>query len=100
MQDKKHRHLLLGDFTMNNWNFIDEDGTFTLSNPQLVKDLYFPLVNQAGMMSSVTPSLHGDIKTGQNSFLTIPVSVEDLHNSRAGRNFWVYTDSYGLWSVA
>ena len=85
---------------MTNWNFIDEDGTFNLSNPQLVKDLYFPLVNQAGMMSSVTPSLHGDIKTGQNSFLTIPVSVEDLHNSRAGRNFWVYTDSYGPWSVA
>ena len=41
------------------------------------------------MMSCVTPTLHGDVKTGQNSFLMAPVSVEDLHNSRAARNFWV-----------
>ena len=42
------------------------------------------------MMSVVTPTLHGDAKTGQNSFLTLPVSVEDLHNTRSARNFWVH----------
>ena len=30
--------------------------------------LYFPLVNEAGMMSAITPLLHGDVKTGQNTF--------------------------------
>ena len=51
-------------------------------------------------MSSLSPTLHGDIKTGHNSFLTTPVSVEDLHNSRSGRNFWLYIDGFGPWSVA
>ncbi|HSF83912.1 MAG TPA: cellobiose phosphorylase [Anaerolineales bacterium] len=81
------------------WSFSDETGTFTLSNPHQKNYIYFPLVNEAGMMSSLSPMLHGDIKTGHNSFLTIPVSVEDLHNSRSGRNFWFYLDGFGPWSV-
>ena len=51
-------------------------------------------------MASITPSLHGDIKAGQNSFLTVPVSAEDLHISRAGRDFWFYIDGTGPWSAA
>ena len=85
---------------MKNWSFIDEGGTFTLSDPHLNNYLYFPLVNTAGMMSSISPTLHGDIKIGHNSFLTAPVTVEDLHNSRSGRNFWFYIDGFGPWSVA
>ena len=72
---------------------------FTLNDPHRTSYLYFPLVNEAGMMSVITPTLHGDIKTGQNSFLTTPVSVEDLHNSRSARNFWVYVESTGAWSA-
>ena len=72
-----------------NWQFTGDDGAFTLRSPHLTSYLYFPLVNEAGMMSVVTPSLHGDAKTGQNTFLTLPVSVEDLHNTRSARNFWV-----------
>ena len=71
------------------WKFIDSSGTFELSSPHHSSYLYFPLVNEAGMMSSVTPLLHGDIKAGQHAFLTLPVSTEDLHNTRSGRNFWV-----------
>ena len=41
------------------------------------------------MMSSVTPLLSGDCKTGQNTFLLAPASAETLHESRASRNFWV-----------
>ena len=74
----KRKHL------MTTWNFIDDDGTFMLQAPHRTSALYFPLVNEAGMMSAVTPLLNGDSKTGQNTFLTLPVSVEDLHNTRIG----------------
>lgn len=82
-----------------NWRFAEESGSFVLPDPHKTSYLYFPLANEAGMMSAITPTLHGDIKTGQNSFLTAPVSVEDLHNSRSARNFWVYVDGTGAWSA-
>ena len=71
------------------WRFIDNQGTFELLEPQATSYLYFPLVNQHGMMSSITPDLNGDAKAGQNEFLLMPLSVEDLHNTRSRRNFWV-----------
>lgn len=82
------------------WNFKNENGTFVMKNPHKTSYLYFPLANEAGMMSSITPILHGDIKTSQNTFLMAPVSPEDLHNSKAGRNFWTFIDGYGAWSAA
>ena len=82
------------------WRFIDPQGTFELEDPDQTNYLYFPLVNEAGLMASITPGLNGDIKTGQKRFLTLPVSAEDLHNSRSGRNFWVYIDGQGPWSVS
>ena len=81
------------------WRFTGDDGTFRLDAPHRTSYLYFPLVNEAGMMSTVTPTLHGDVKTGQNTFLTAPVSVEDLHNTRSARNFWVYCNGFGPWST-
>jgi len=88
-------------YTMNtiSWTFIDERGTFILKDPHLTNYLYFPLVNEAGMMSSVTPTLHGDAKANQNTFLMPPVSVEDLHNTRSARNFWVQVKNRGVWSA-
>ncbi|MFC1922575.1 GH36-type glycosyl hydrolase domain-containing protein [Chloroflexota bacterium] len=85
---------------MTSWFFIDDEGTYILQDPHLKNYTYFPLVNEAGMMSSLSPTLHGDIKTGHNSFLTPPISVEDLHDSRSGRNFWFYIDGFGPWSAA
>ncbi len=82
------------------WEFLDETGAFSLPGPQYSNYLYFPLVNEAGIFSSITPTLNGDIKADQNTFLSQPVSVEDLHNSRAARNFWVYIEGFGPWSVA
>jgi len=81
------------------WQFIDENGTFRLQQPHLTNYLYFPLVNHAGMISVVTPTLHGDIKTGQNTFFSQPLSVDDLHNTRLARNFWVYVEGHGPWSL-
>ena len=60
------------------WEFTDEDATFSLHNPHRYSTLYFPLGNEAGIFSSVTPTLHGDIKADHNTFLTPPVSVESL----------------------
>ncbi len=82
------------------WYFQGDEGEFILENPHKTSYLYFPLANEAGLMASITPSLHGDIKAGQNSFLTVPVSAEDLHISRAGRDFWFYIDGTGPWSAA
>jgi cellobiose phosphorylase len=81
------------------WHFIDDQGTFELHDPHLSSYLYFPLVNEAGIFSAITPTFHGDIKTGHNSFLTLPVSVEDLHNSRSARSFWVFIEDLGPWCV-
>ena len=81
------------------WKFIDRKGTFELEAPQKSSFLYFPLANEAGIMSSVTPTLNGDIKTGQNTFFNLPVSSEDLHNIKSNRNFWIYIEGSGAWSA-
>ena len=81
------------------WKFIDEKGSFELEAPHKSSYLYFPLANESGMMSSITPTLNGDIKTGQNTFFNYPVSADDLHNLKSGRNFWVYLHGKGAWSA-
>lgn len=81
------------------YQFIDNQGTFELKNPDQVSYLYFPLMNEAGLMSSVSPRLHGDIKTGQHSWLTLPISVEDLPNTSSARNFWIEVAGHGAWSA-
>lgn len=78
--------------------FTDQD-TFLLEQPDLISYLYFPLANKAGVMSSITPDLSGDSKTGQNAFLLPPVSSEDLHNSKSSRNFWCRINHTSIWSV-
>jgi cellobiose phosphorylase len=82
------------------WSFIGEDETFQADHPEKVSRLYFPLCNDAGLLSGITPQLHGDIKTGLHSFLTPPVTTEDLHNTRSSRNFWAAVDSKEPWSLA
>ncbi|PKO14492.1 MAG: cellobiose phosphorylase [Chloroflexi bacterium HGW-Chloroflexi-10] len=81
------------------WKFIDDQGAFRLQDPQHVSYLYFPLVNEGGVMSSITPDGHGDLKTSQNTFLNQPVSVEDLHSSRQSRNFWCHFANGQVWSA-
>jgi cellobiose phosphorylase len=81
------------------WTFVDEKGTFALPGAHKTSYLYFPLVNERGMVSVVTPTLHGDIKTGHDTYLMAPVSVEDLHISRAARNVWVQVEGRGAWSA-
>jgi cellobiose phosphorylase len=81
------------------WEFIDDAATFHLNNPHRSSSLYFPLCNEAGIFSAVTPTLHGDIKADHNSFLTPPVSVESLHDARSARNFWIKVRETAPWSA-
>lgn len=81
------------------WNFAGSDEAFEARQPDRWSRLYFPLCNEAGLLSAVTPTLNGDIKTGQNCFVTLPVSEQDLHNTRSARNFWIYTEKKGAWSA-
>lgn len=81
------------------WEFIDDEGTFRLPDPHRTSALFFPLVNEAGIFSAITPDMHGDIKADQNAFLTLPTSVEDLHNSRSARNFWIKVNGHEAWSA-
>ena len=75
-------------------------GDFILRDADRAPGMVFPLVNAAGMISSVTSRWAGDCKTGQNSFLLPPASIETLHESRAGRNFWLRLPDGELWSAA
>ncbi len=83
-----------------NWNFTGKNGEFRLENADNNNRLYFPLTNEAGMMSAISPLLNGDIKTGQNTFAMEPVSIDNLHNNRSARNFWILIDDQSLWSAA
>lgn len=84
---------------MGNINFIDKDGTFSIKQPENYSYLYFPTAGEHGIKSSLTPNLGGDIKINQNAFLMEPVSSENLHNNRSGRNFWCRVQGAGAWSV-
>ncbi len=79
--------------------FLDGDGSFCLEQPENYSYLYFPIAGEGGIKSSLTPNLGGDIKITQNAFLMEPVSSENLHNNRSGRNFWCYLENMGAWSA-
>lgn len=70
------------------YKFIDNKGTFQITDAELTNYLYFPIANESGMKSAITPDLSGDSKLDQNSFLLEPVSAYDLHNNKSSRNFW------------
>lgn len=85
--------------TMEKIRFLDTDGTFSIEQPENYNYLYFPIAGEKGMKSSVTPNLGGDSKINQEAFFLEPVSVENLHNNRSGRNFWCCIEGAGNWSV-
>ncbi len=79
--------------------FIDNDGVFKIEKPENYNYLYFPLAGDNGIKSSITPNGGGDIKINQDAFLLEPVSSENLHNNRSGRNFWCVLENEGCWSI-
>ena len=81
------------------YEFKGNRGNFYMENPDLTSYLYFPLANESGVMSCVSPDLGGDSKMDQNSFLMPPVSCENLHNDKSSRNVWCRIDGSTLWSL-
>ena len=45
---------------MENLRFLNDDGAFTLRNPENISYLYFPLASETGLKSAVAPNLGGD----------------------------------------
>ncbi len=84
---------------MKGYHYLNEKGVFWLENPELTSYLYFPIANESGVMGCVTPTLGGDSKMGQNTFLLAPVSSEDLHNNKSSRNFWCKLNGEKVWSA-
>ena len=84
---------------MNQLHFIDENGSFSIEQPENISYLYFPLASEKGIKSSLTPNLGGDSKTDQETFLLEPVSAENLHNNRSCRNFWLISEKDGVFSA-
>lgn len=78
--------------------FTDKNGSFVIENPENYSGLYLPLAGEMGLKSNITPSMAGDAKTDQNHFLLEPVSIENLHNNKNGRNFWCRIEGKGIWS--
>ena len=70
-----------------------------LHNAQRYPEVYLPLVNEGGLISSVTPWLAGDCKMDQNTFLLPPADMEGLLENRPTRNFWVLQEGEDPWSV-
>lgn len=73
---------------MSEYQFLDRKGTFTMECPENTGYLYFPIAGENGLKGAVTPTLGGDLKVDQNTFLMQPASVEDLMESKVSRNFW------------
>ncbi len=80
-------------------NYVGNQGDFTMENPEMLSYLYFPIANEAGVMSSVAPDLAGDSKMSQNTFLMPPVSCDNLHNDKSSRNIWCKINKKTLWSL-
>ena len=83
---------------MDKYYFLDDDGTFTIDNPENYNYLYFPIAGEDGIKSSLTPTLGGDSKLDQNAFILEPVSAENLHNNKSTRNFWCNVKGKGIYS--
>ena len=81
------------------YSYVGSQGRFELDNPELISYLYFPIANEAGVMSSIAPDLAGDSKMNQNAFLMPPVSCDNLHNDKATRNVWCKINGKDIWSV-
>lgn len=84
---------------MKKYEYIDKLGTFRMEQPEKTSYLYFPIAGESGLKSCVTPTLGGDSKIDQNTFLLRPESVEDLHNLKSTRNFWCILNDNKIWSA-
>ena len=74
---------------MSELKYLDKRGTFTLDNPDLTSYMYFPLANEAGMMSAITPDL-GCLLYTSNFFNMIPKSLDEAAMIDGAGSFRVF----------
>ncbi len=79
---------------------LENDGRFQISNVTDLSHTYFPLCNAKAMKSAIAPSLGGDAKVDQNSFLLVPATVEDLAHSLFKRHVFFRVDDRYTWSTS
>ncbi len=88
------------------WQFTGESAgkgascLFCATGFESVGRLYYPICNEAGMLSSVTPSLKGSPTAGQNRFLGLPLSAEDLPHNLVHRDFWLVEEGKEPFSLS
>lgn len=82
------------------WQYTgDKKGSFRAPGADQRSRLYYPLMNEAGLRSSVTPDLKGDINGGFSRYLMPPVVTEDLHRSANARYVWIKAEGLPDWNV-
>ncbi len=73
------------------------DSEFVLDNAENYGYIYYPLVNECGMKSSITPNMAGDCKIDQSHFALLPQSQIDLQNSMFTRNIYFLVNNKPLY---
>ncbi len=74
-------------------------GTFRACQRNLGR-LYFPIANEAGMLSWTSPQLHGSAAISHHEHLSVPLTAEDLPHTLVHRDFWIVEESHRPFSVA
>lgn len=70
-------------------NYLNNKGDFSINHAENISYSYFPLCNNYGMKSAITPTQQGDIKRNQHQFLMPPVTQDELHRTGNSRNLWI-----------
>lgn len=78
---------------------LQENGTYKINHVDLLSYTYFPLTNNHAVKSVITPKLNGSMTIDQNSFLLVPTSNEDSHNSFMNRNVYFKVNNEFVWSI-
>ncbi|RKX33367.1 MAG: cellobiose phosphorylase [Verrucomicrobia bacterium] len=88
------------------WRFVhgggeEADGEFRADGARCRARVYFPLCNEGGMLSWVTPALQGAPARDYHHYLGIPLSIEEMAYSCAHRGLWlVERESDRIFSAA
>jgi cellobiose phosphorylase len=88
------------------WTFVDQDaeapptGIFRAVGAERIGRLYFPLVNEAGMLSWTSPRFQGSPAASHHEFLSPPLTAEDLPHSLIHRDVWIARPNRAPFSLA
>ena len=78
---------------------LSKNGQFHIEDVTSLSYTYFPLCNFEGMRSAITPTLGGDAKSDQNSFILVPATAEDLAHSLFKRHVYFRINDQFTWSI-